>query len=149
MISSNFVLSSYNAVKIRECARPKFMFARPFSFLCNADRECLWTPDRIFEELGITDFGNLRFVSVHLTSANLDNVLLAIEAWNEARFRVTIKFPVLKKRPVVGTIEDPTFFGLDVESCYLLRNRNWMSSGLLRHAVAEAFKGDSLVRVDA
>jgi hypothetical protein len=148
MIRSAIRTSNLGVKCIAEKTDPAFKHsAKPFSFLCNPNLQMVWTPNELFEKKGVTDLGNCRFISVYLSSENLNQVLYAIEAWTEAGKHVYIRFPVMRRRPVVGTIEDPTFFGLDVSQCFDLVPTGWLASDKLKFAVTEFFKSCPSVRV--
>lgn len=132
-----------------EVVAPDFSLQQPFSFLCNARiNDPIWTPKRLADELQIFNFGNLSYTSCIVTTQNFDESLEAIEAWMERGYRIHLKFPSLKIRPVVGNDEDPTFMGLSVMECYECYRKTWRATHEFKTLISSLFIDDRLVRVE-
>lgn len=125
----------------REMVAPTFREeGRPFSFTINADNlQEGWTPTML-HSVGVMSFGRMSGVVVNCTTENFEHVMMLIESWLEADIAVVIRFPKLKIRPRVGTLDNPTFAGLDTEECYRsCRAGGFLASRKLRKAVVHAF----------
>lgn len=134
-------------IKVKQISNLKFSARRGFSFLCNRDLQNGWTPTRLFDERGISNTGQMRFVVIQMTTENFDHVLELIENWHEIGLPVHITFPSFQKRPAVGDESDHLFYGLDIEDCYLPSDHGFTATDKLKDLVASLLH-DPTITID-